>query len=60
VSECDRESSTMKRPWPTKSCHAMENEKVKTELGEGLAYSAFKDIPLNVLIRKTSCHIHAR
>jgi len=24
VSDCDHEASTMKRPWPTRGCHAME------------------------------------
>jgi hypothetical protein len=25
VSECDREASTMRRPWPTRVCRAMLN-----------------------------------
>jgi hypothetical protein len=24
VSECDREASTMRKPWPTRGCHATE------------------------------------
>jgi hypothetical protein len=27
VSECDREASTMKRPWPTRGCRAIEKKK---------------------------------
>jgi hypothetical protein len=27
VSECDRESSTMRRPWPTRGCHAIVKKK---------------------------------
>jgi hypothetical protein len=28
VSECDREASIMRRPWPTRGCHAMERKKI--------------------------------
>jgi len=28
VSECDREASTIRRPWPTRDCCAMQNNKV--------------------------------
>jgi hypothetical protein len=27
VSECDREASTVRRPWPTRGCQAMKEEK---------------------------------
>jgi hypothetical protein len=27
VSECDREALTMRRPWPTRGCHAMGGKK---------------------------------
>ena len=29
VSECDRESSTMRRPWPTRGCCAMVKKKAE-------------------------------
>jgi hypothetical protein len=30
VSRCDREASTMRRPWPTSSCRAIKNPFVQT------------------------------
>jgi len=30
VSDCDHEASTMKRPWPTRGCHAMERKTLDT------------------------------
>ena len=29
VSECDRETSTMRKPWPTRECRAMKNNYTK-------------------------------
>jgi len=38
VSECDRETSTMRRPWPNRGCCAMRGEeginKIKLSTGE--------------------------
>ena len=40
VSECDRESSTMRRPWPTGGCYAMVKKKE-------LAYFSFQGFSNN-------------
>jgi hypothetical protein len=31
VSECDREASIIRRPWPTRGCCAVEKKKRKSE-----------------------------
>ena len=49
MSESDRETSTKKRPWPTRVCRAMENEKHSNAnlVLQMVRYLQFTGIPEN-------------
>jgi hypothetical protein len=47
VSECDREASTVRRPWPTRGCCPMEG-KIKNKILD-LVVSPFVTMPIQTL-----------
>jgi len=49
VSECNREASTMRRPWPIRGCHVMNKEMI------GYHEETWSDTLDNVILRVCVC-----